>query len=120
MGGRTELLQRFAARLQDLRLNAGKPSFDVLTRSSTELKRSTISDVLAGKSAPTLDFVVVFIEACREFAIGSGKPLDPGSADPAVWRALWMVLQRELGTARRNAGAPLRTEAGLARSVKPG
>jgi tetratricopeptide (TPR) repeat protein len=82
-------------------------------RLAPELKRSTISDVLRGKSAPTIEFVVAFVDACHKFS-ADGMALDPLQVDLALWRERWMIFQRDLGAARRSATPPDRQLDGLA------
>lgn len=112
MRERPAVLGAFADRLEELRLRAGSPSYAELAKLSPWLRRSTISDVLRGRSNPSLDFVVAFVAACNSYSKSKTPPPTAGPADVDSWRQAWLHVQRELSMLRR----PNRTQAPSAES----
>ena len=107
MADRERLLAEFGARLRELRARSGRPSYSQLTRLDPALRRSTVSDVLNGKTAPTAELVRRLVGACRRFAEQRGLPVQ--DCDPGVWHARWTQLRRALDEAAaeaRQAPAP--------------
>ena len=99
---RADLLTAFADELRSLRARSGKPSYAALQRIDPELRTSTISDALAGRSAPSLDFVLAFVRACRRARDGATAT----SIEEEPWRSRWLSLERELGAVRRRTVPP--------------
>lgn len=91
----------FAERLNDLRLKAGLPSYGALQKADDNLRSSTISDVLCGRTRPTLDFVIRFVKACRNLAEQYGTRVDDSLFDEHGWQDDWIDLQQQLGRQRR-------------------
>jgi tetratricopeptide (TPR) repeat protein len=115
MQDRVAILTPFADRLEGLRLAAGGPSYADLGRLSPVLRRSTISDVLRGRSNPSLDFVVAFVGACRTHAAHTASVPDL-VVDVDEWRTAWLELQRQLGALRRSK-APVPERDGRERTL---
>jgi tetratricopeptide (TPR) repeat protein len=86
-----ELAERFRHDLVQLRQMAGMPSYSDLERASEhQLRRATVSDVLAGKRVrlPTWPFVSAFVVACRKLA--EENRLDPEELGRvADWKRHW-------------------------------
>jgi tetratricopeptide (TPR) repeat protein len=86
---RPDPLAEFAARLQELREEAGTPSparLVELTRDSGwPLRRNTIYDKLQGKSVASWEFVTAFVTACAAHARSIGNPLPNDRVDPHAW-----------------------------------
>lgn len=97
----TMIKLRFAERLEELRLAAGKPSYTELERRHASLRRSTIGDALTGRSAPSLDLTLAYVRACRAIAEGSRLPTGGPLFDVDAWRERWLELQRALRPCRR-------------------
>src|SRR5450756_330507 len=87
----TQVAQRFARDLVQLRQFAGRPSYSTLERVSThQLRRATMSDVLNANrvNLPDWRFVAAFVTACRAAAQESG--LDPRELGTvADWKRHW-------------------------------
>lgn len=75
--------------LGQLRLLCGKPSYNDLSRLSARLRRSTIGDVLSGRSRPSLAFVIQFVRVCSEWARRNHVSINPGTVDEQRWVELW-------------------------------
>jgi tetratricopeptide (TPR) repeat protein len=86
--------QGFAEALCRLRLLCGKPSFSTLSRIEPQLRPTTISDALNGRSRPTFEFVRNFVSACVTHAAKSGEIIDSEAADLSVWRERWIALNQ--------------------------
>jgi tetratricopeptide (TPR) repeat protein len=107
---RQRLLVEFGSALRDLRYKAGAPSYADLSRLDPLLRRSTMSDVLGGKSLPSAEFVRAFVRACARFAATQGHPLDCPDADQARWHQRWLELHSAVEQlARRLREASSRT-----------
>lgn len=99
---REQLLHRFAARLEEIRLAAGMPSYGTLSQlGERHLPKSTISDVLRAKSAPSDSFVRHFLRACKTHARRNGWPVDDAVFDEKSLFDAWRELHRRLGALRR-------------------
>ena len=120
------LLCRFAAGLEEIWLAAGKPSYRDLEKLDPQLPKSTISDVLRGKTAPSDRFLRAFIRVCRKHSQRSGRHADSAIFDEQAWFENWRQLQRDLrelrrrrpaavpATARRATGEPVHNRYSLA------
>jgi len=75
--------------LGQLRLMCGKPSYNDLSRIAPQLRRSTIGDVLAGRSKPSLVFVNQFVRACTEWANRHQIAISAENANELRWIELW-------------------------------
>ncbi|WP_214319840.1 P-loop NTPase fold protein [Nonomuraea sediminis] len=94
-------LEDFAAELRRLRDLAGSPAYKELERLSAtsgpvRLAEITVSEKLAGQSAPSWEFVVAFLEACGAFAREHGIPFEDELADLDRWRARHEALLADL------------------------
>ncbi|USX56270.1 NB-ARC domain-containing protein [Lentzea sp. HUAS12] len=95
----------FAADLAQLRVACGKPSYETLARLSSRLRRSTIFDALAGKSSPSLEFVVDYVRTCAIHAERISVEIDAGLSDIADWTARWRALHSIAEPSSREASA---------------
>ena len=93
---RAKLLHRFASRLEEIWLAAGKPSYRDLEKLDPKLPKSTISDVLRGKTAPSDRFVGAFIRVCRTYSQLNGWHADGSVFDERTLFEQWRQLQRDL------------------------
>ncbi|MFF3491143.1 hypothetical protein ACFYWS_07310 [Streptomyces sp. NPDC002795] len=80
-----------AARLQELRVRAGSPSFREIERllakqGRTVMARSTVQEKLSGKRPANLTQVLAIVEALAEIARLNGTPLPHQEVDAGVWR----------------------------------
>jgi WD40 repeat protein len=93
-------VRTFAERLRRLQRDAGGPSVRDLVRLTAQAgapyTRGTLQDKLAGRTAPTWEFVASFVRAC---ALHTGAAGDP---DLRQWRDWHVLMTREL--ADRRAG----------------
>jgi tetratricopeptide (TPR) repeat protein len=98
VGVRRNALIQFIRELEDLRQQSGSPSLNQLSaltrRGSRPLPRSTISDKLNAKSLPDWDFVVSFVNACREYSASGNR--NPGAEvfDLARWDSAHLRMLR--------------------------
>lgn len=97
------LLCRFANRLREIRIAAGKPSYRALRKFDPNLPKSTISDALRGTSAPRYTFVRDYLRACRRYAQANGRPVDSLLFDEAALFEMWSELQFDLDDLQRHA-----------------
>lgn len=109
---RDAALRGFADELNALLNTVGRPSLAELVRISeskdgVRLSRSTVSDKLGGRSAPSWEFVVTFVNACRIHAEELSLPIDGADFDLARWHDLHTELLREL--AKEHEEAPARS-----------
>ncbi|MGQ4619849.1 helix-turn-helix domain-containing protein [Nocardia sp. R7R-8] len=102
---RSQLLEQFASQLREVRLHAGEPPLRKLERLDSRLKRATVANVLNGKTAPTLDFVVWFIGACTTIAQQRDLSLADEHHDLELWRQRWIDQQRQLSEHRRRSSS---------------
>lgn len=93
---RARHLHRFASRLEEIWLAAGKPSYRDLERLEPKLPKSTTSDVLRGKTTPSDRFVRAFIRACRTYSQLNGWDADGSIFDERPLFEQWRQLQRDL------------------------
>jgi transcriptional regulator with XRE-family HTH domain len=101
--GYPEQLSAFAQDLQMLRLASGKPTLHQIewaAPSARPLSPSSVSDILAGKRLPRLDFLLSLVRTL--LSIQDGQPVDRGDPRIDLWRARWVELERA------RASAPLR------------
>lgn len=105
---RTERVAAFGAQLAELRIACGAPSYSRLRRWSAHLPPSTTSNVLSGKTAPRLDFVIWFVTGCLAAAGEAGLDVAPHLSDLNGWRQRWQTLQMDLRE-MRNPSAVDRT-----------
>ena len=94
-------LTAFAEELRDLRISCGNPSLRGLQKaapSARPLSVSAVSEALAGKRLPRLDFVMALVQTLLGFE--DGGPV--GRDDPRVkpWRMRWQQLERARVNAR--------------------
>jgi tetratricopeptide (TPR) repeat protein len=99
---REQVLAGFTNRLRELRLAAGNPSYRTLA--DAHLPRSTMRDMLDGRTNPKLDAVLRFVRACGKHSAGGGLLVESDLLDEDQWRAAWLQVQRELGVQRRESG----------------
>ncbi|MFJ5924369.1 hypothetical protein ACIQF6_17400, partial [Kitasatospora sp. NPDC092948] len=88
-------LSAFAMELRDLRIGCGSPSLRKVEKaapSARPLSASAVSEALAGKRLPRLDFLMALVQTL--LALEDGHPV--GREDPRVkqWRARWEELER--------------------------
>lgn len=100
---RYELLARFGAELEALRIACGKPSYAQLRRASPALPPATVSDVINGKSVPRLEFVTAFVTSCAAHAGVMQIDVPADSLDLKVWHERWRTLQEAV---RRTDASP--------------
>lgn len=104
---RVELLRRFASRLEEIWLASGKPSYRDLQKLDSQLPKSTISDVLRGKTAPSDRFVRAFVRGCRRYSQNNGwHPEGAGWWDERAVFEVWRQLQRDLRALRHSGTSP--------------
>jgi tetratricopeptide (TPR) repeat protein len=96
MATRREALGEFAADLRRFHVECGSPTYQRLRSHSVLLPPASVSDVLNGKTAPRLEFVVEFVEACLANArrIGAAPPAD--RQDRQSWELRWREMRQAL------------------------
>jgi pentatricopeptide repeat protein len=118
-----QVLADFAAKLSELRIRAGEPSFaqlESLTHQSPwPQRRSTIHDKLAGKSAPSEEFVKAFVEACRLFAQERHIWLSDEDRNPRIWAQRCTEVRTEIAKARQARQKAVKQEPAVDTARRP-
>ncbi|MGW2007028.1 WD40 repeat domain-containing protein, partial [Streptomyces nigrescens] len=98
-------LTDFASNLRKLQIDCGDPSQRAVSRAAPQaqpLSPSAISEALAGKRLPSLDFLIALVRTLLSLSSDSRSPVSRSDPKVESWRAEWTRLAR-LRTEARHA-----------------
>jgi hypothetical protein len=88
-------IRQFAAELADLRVAVGSPSFRTIAKlSNHKLPHSTAADALKGDRLPSLQVVLMFLNACQEFSRCNRLEIDDEDFDRNRWHDRWIEIKK--------------------------